>query len=125
MNIALVLAAVLVSTAVWAQQAEPVPAYLGCSLAWDYPEEAASRLGGFGIFDGESRLGQVDPEIRVIPCADLDLSIGPHLIGVRAWDKDSGVHSAMAQLAIDYRGEPLDMPAPTNVRIQLQLEWTP
>ena len=103
--------------------AEPVPAYEGCTLAWDYPPEQAALVQSFGVhIDAREKSIPVAGTARSIKCAELGLVLGQeHLIKVRAWNKDLG-HSPFAEIRVKYQVKPT-MPAPTNIRITL--EWAP
>ena len=103
--------------------AEPVPAYEGCTLAWDYPEAQASLVQSFGIhIDNRTPSIPLGGSARSIPCADLGLTLGQtHLIKVRAWNRQLG-HSPFAEITVKYQSRP-EMVAPTNIRVQL--EWAP
>ena len=102
--------------------AEPVPAYEGCTLAWDYDESVAHLVESF-FFNVDTRPGhtQVGGQARSIPCATLNLTLGNiHLLKVRAHSKSLG-YSPFAEITVAYQPKPA-MVAPTNIRIQL--EWT-
>ena len=102
--------------------AEPVPAYEGCTLAWDYAEEEQPKIGGFGVFVGDRRMTGLGPAERSIPCNDLGLTFGETvLLKVRAWGVNGG-HSEWATLEAVYMPTPVVAP-PTRVR--LQWEWEP
>ncbi|NCA73201.1 MAG: hypothetical protein EOM91_24770 [Sphingobacteriia bacterium] len=98
--------------------AEPVPAYRGCTLAWDYSAEDQALIGGFGVFVGDRRAGTVAPDARTFPCDSLGLTIGETaLIKVRAWGIGGG-HSEWATLEATYLEPPVVTP-PARIR----LEW--
>ena len=100
--------------------AAPIPAWEGCTLAWDYPADA--NIGGFGVFRDGAKATQTPPEARSVPCADLGLVLGPQTLGVRTWDAATGRHSDMAEISVDYRGEAPEVPAPTVIRIEMMWE---
>ncbi len=101
-------------------QAQSVPAYEGCTLAWDYSEEDQAKIGGFGVFVGERRVTGLGPAERSIPCDALGLTFGETvLLKIRAWGINGG-HSEWATLEAVYMPTPVVAP-PTRVR--LQWEW--
>jgi len=118
----LALSIAVLSWSAWysVAHAEPVPAYQGCTLAWDYPDDAQAQIGGFGVFVGDRRAAAAKPEARSVPCDDLGLTFGETvLLKVRAWGLNGG-HSEWATLEATYLPTPVVAP-PTRVR--LQWEW--
>lgn len=104
--------------------AAPVPAYAGCTLAWDYSPEDQALIGGFGVFVGDRRAGTVAPDARRFPCDDLGLAIGETAtIKVRAWGI-SGGHSEWATLEATYLDPPM-IPAPSRIRMTWEWETAP
>jgi hypothetical protein len=104
--------------------AEPVPAYRGCTLAWDYSIEDQAKIGGFGVFRGDTRVSSVAPNVRTFPCDDLGLAIGETAtIKLRAWGISGGV-SPWASIELTYRELPI-IPAPSRIRTIWEWEVAP
>jgi hypothetical protein len=106
-----------------ADATEPVPAYEGCTLAWDYDEATAHLVESFFInVDERTGHAQVGGPARSIPCSTLNLTLGStHLLKVRAYSTSLG-YSAPAEITVAYQPKPT-LTAPTNIRVQL--EWAP
>lgn len=111
----------------FAQEPNPIPlenAYPGCRLIWDYPQSEESLIGGFGVFNGTTRVEAInDPKTRTIDCAKLQLVKGENLIKVRAWGLQ-GQHSEFAQLRVNFQDIPT-ISIPTNIRVIFEFEPTP
>lgn len=120
---AVALAVIVASGYLNTVSAEPAPAYVGCTLAWDYPEEQAHLVQSFGVhIDDRPGSVAVNGQARSIPCATLNLTLGKtHLLKARAWNKQLG-HSPFAEITVAYQPKP-EMVSPTNIRVQL--EWVP
>ena len=100
--------------------AEPVKAYPGSKLLWDY--EWTVPGGGFPIQVNGSWVVRAAMDVREIPLSELKLSEGEHLIQIRARAADGRV-SEWASINVFYSltlPEPLPMPS----SIRIQMEWT-
>lgn len=121
---AVVLAVIVASGYLNTVSAEPVPAYVGCTLAWDYSVEDQARIGGFGVFRNDTRATTTAPSARSVPCDALGLTIGEAAtIKVRAWGIDGG-HSPWATLDVIYLDPPV-IPAPSRTRTVWEWETAP
>ena len=99
-----------------------VPAYVGCTFAWDYPEDQAHLVQSFGIHvDGKPGSIALGKAARSYPCDSIANGFGPQLWKIRAWSKELG-HSKFAEIMVDYQEKP-EFAAPTGISIIL--EWKP
>ncbi|NCU21667.1 hypothetical protein EOM89_13370 [Candidatus Falkowbacteria bacterium] len=102
-----------------------VPAYEGCALAWDYPQNTANHRGFSLSLDGVTGSTQIGKDLRQIPCTDTPLKgkpFGPYTLRLVATASSPATHSPPAVLRIDYQARPTLL-APTNIRTTL--EWAP
>lgn len=104
-------------------QEPPIPAYEGCTLAWDYPETQTHSGFRFTI-DGETGSTTIGKAARQIKCNQTNLKgkpFGPYTISLVAVSDPPGKDSSPAKLNIMYLARPQLQP-PTRVRITSEWE---
>ena len=113
----------ILSSPLFAQEEQqiPIPAYEGCTFAWDYSEEQAHLVDTFGIHvEGRAGSIAVGKVARSLSCDMIARgTYGIQTWKIRAWNKNFG-HSPFASILVDYQPKP-QMLAPSNITIQL--EW--
>jgi hypothetical protein len=106
-------------------QTASVPAYEGCTLAWDYPADVEHHRGFALAIEGVAGNTQIAKDARSIACSAIGLTaFGPYTLRLRATATSPARNSAPVVIAIEYQPRPQLQP-PTNIRVTLEWEVEP